>query len=75
MLGKETKFVETKLGLTALQKIENFQDSAPSYNMSHRKRGTAIIFNHEIFDDSTGPLSKRTGTNIDRDSMEITLKR
>ncbi|XP_046391758.1 caspase-1-like [Ischnura elegans] len=33
------------------------------YNMKHKSRGQAIIFNHEHFDDST--LKSRSGTSLD----------
>ena len=73
ILSEGTTFIDSQLGKTALQRIENFKDNVPRYNMSHPKRGTAIIFNHETFFDPR--LSKRNGTNIDRDRMESTLKR
>lgn len=33
------------------------------YNMNHKNRGIALVFNHENFD--IGGLSKRSGTNVD----------
>jgi caspase-like apoptosis-related cysteine protease len=42
------------------------------YNMNHKRRGMAIIFNHEYFDDLL--LESRDGTNFDRDKLEHTLK-
>lgn len=43
------------------------------YNMSHPKRGVALIFNHEYFlrEDKT----KRTGTEKDRDRLSEVLER
>lgn len=38
--------------------------SALYYNMSHKKRGTAIIFDHEEFDRSLN-AKKRRGTKVD----------
>jgi caspase 7 len=46
------------------------------YNMNHKNRGIALIFNHENFDISTGwHKYPRTGTGKDRDKFEITLKK
>merc|ERR1712088_1288396 len=44
------------------------------YNMNHKRRGFAIIFNHKNFDQRLG-LKVRNGTDTDRDNLEITLKR
>lgn len=41
------------------------------YNFSHKKRGHALIFNHEQF--SNVQLSSRTGTNIDCENLCETL--
>ena len=57
ILSEET-FVDSQLGLRVLQRIEHFKKGVPSYNMGHPRRGTAIIFNHEIFND---PDDKRNG--------------
>lgn len=40
------------------------------YKMDHKKRGMALIFNHEIFDCN----SPRKGTNADRDNLHKTLE-
>lgn len=40
------------------------------YNMKHKNRGMAIIFNHENF---KNPNLKRTGTNADRDMLKDVL--
>lgn len=42
------------------------------YNMDHKSRGMAIIFNHERFDQPGVPT--RYGTNIDRDNLRETFK-
>jgi caspase-like apoptosis-related cysteine protease len=42
---------------------------APFYNMNHKRRGIAIIFNHEEFDNHP----RGNGTNVDLDSLENTL--
>ncbi|KAL5276158.1 CASP7 family protein [Megaselia abdita] len=42
------------------------------YNMNHKFRGKALIFNHEFFD--LDFLKERKGTNVDRDSLMRTLK-
>ena len=42
------------------------------YDMSHKKRGMALIFNHENFDESTG-MSKRVGTNKDAGDLKNVL--
>lgn len=44
---------------------------AKDYNMSHRKRGQAIIFNHKRF--SSFNLTERTGTDVDRENLVRTL--
>lgn len=42
------------------------------YNMNHPKRGYAVIFNHELFDDDL-KLARRVGTEVDRSSLRETL--
>lgn len=42
------------------------------YNMKHKKRGIAIIFNHEKFDIHT--LKTRSGTNVDCEQLKNCLK-
>ena len=42
------------------------------YNMNHKMRGMAIIFNHEYFDIRS--LKRRNGTNVDCNNLEHTLK-
>jgi len=42
------------------------------YKMNHPHRGNAIIFNHKDFDKRT-KLSKREGTDTDRDQLKLTL--
>lgn len=46
--------------------------AAGQYNMSHRRRGLALIFNNEVF--SQEGLKKRTGTNVDADNLKATLE-
>lgn len=46
--------------------------NAPYYNMNHKARGMAIIFNHEHFDIHS--LKSRTGTNVDSDNLAKVLK-
>ncbi|XP_026742651.1 caspase-1-like [Trichoplusia ni] len=46
--------------------------NAPYYNMNHKYRGMAIIFNHEHFDIHS--LKSRTGTNVDSDNLAKVLK-
>ncbi|KAB0795576.1 hypothetical protein PPYR_12415 [Photinus pyralis] len=46
--------------------------NAPYYNMNHKNRGVAIVFNHEHFD--IGGLSRRSGTNVDCECLVIRLK-
>jgi hypothetical protein len=41
------------------------------YNMSHEKRGTAIIFNNAIFDN---PDFNLVGTENDRDNLKNTME-
>lgn len=42
------------------------------YNMRHKERGMALIFNHERFDDKS--LTKRLGTNVDCKNLDATFK-
>ncbi len=44
-----------------------------TYNMNHKRRGLAIIFNHKSFDKNLG-LGIRNGTDVDRDNLSKTLK-
>lgn len=46
--------------------------SAVEYNMNYKKRGLALIFNHELFDIPN--LTKRQGTNIDCEKLEKTFE-
>ena len=43
------------------------------YNMNHSRRGIAVIFNHEKFDEHLG-LSVRNGTDVDQDNLLMTLQ-
>jgi len=43
------------------------------YNMNHRRRGKAYIFNHMFFDPKL-QLKERNGTNNDRDNLRVTLR-
>jgi len=45
---------------------------AEFYNMNHRRRGKALIFNHMNFDQKL-QLKIRKGTNCDRDNLRDTL--
>lgn len=40
--------------------------------MHHQNRGTALIFNHEKFNDPN--LSKRTGTSVDSSNLQQTFQ-
>nr|BAM62939.1 caspase-1 [Lymantria dispar] len=44
----------------------------PYYNMKHKYRGMAILFNHEHF--NIHSLKSRTGTNVDCDNLSKVLK-
>lgn len=54
---------------TARMSVNQF---ACEYNMKHKNRGLAIIFNHENFELSLDP---RNGTDFDCDNLQQTLKR
>jgi caspase-like apoptosis-related cysteine protease len=43
------------------------------YNMNHRRRGVAFVFNHMHFDPRLG-LKERNGTAADRDNLRATLR-
>lgn len=44
------------------------------YNMNHKNRGMAMIFNHENFDWQTG-MNKRVGSSFDVDNLKLHLGR
>ncbi|XP_063237670.1 caspase-1 isoform X2 [Bacillus rossius redtenbacheri] len=46
--------------------------NAAFYNMNHKNRGVALIFNHENF--KMGTLRSRTGTTADRENLSSCLK-
>lgn len=46
---------------------------AEFYNMNHRRRGKAFVFNHMNFDPRL-QLRPRNGTNCDRDNLRINLR-
>ncbi|XP_030388468.1 caspase-1 isoform X1 [Scaptodrosophila lebanonensis] len=46
---------------------------ASEYNMNHKNRGKALIFNHELFDIPS--LKARSGTNVDCEELRKALKR
>ena len=45
-----------------------------TYNMNHRRRGNALIFNHKNFDPRLDHLKTRNGTDVDRDNLQMTLR-
>lgn len=47
--------------------------NAREYNMNHKHRGLALIFNHEFFDIPS--LKARAGTNVDCEELRKALKR
>jgi len=49
------------------------EKDADHYNMGHRRRGKAYIFNHMNFD-SRLQLKARNGTNNDRDNLRVCLR-
>ena len=49
------------------------EKDATHYNMSHRRRGKAYIFNHMDFD-PVQQLKARNGTNADRDNLRVCLR-
>lgn len=49
------------------------EKDAESYNMGHKRRGLALIFNHKNFDPRLG-LKPRNGTDADRDNLRMTLR-
>lgn len=46
---------------------------ASQYNMNHKNRGLALIFNHESFDIPS--LKPRQGTNVDCENLSAALKK
>jgi len=49
------------------------EKDAEVYNMNHRRRGKAIVFNHMNFDPRLN-LKMRNGTNNDRDNLRVSLR-
>jgi len=49
------------------------EKDAQYYNMNHRKRGKAFVFNHMNFDPRL-QLKARNGTNCDRDKLRAVLR-
>lgn len=45
---------------------------ASEYNMNHKNRGVALIFNHEFFDIPS--LKSRSGTNVDSAELKLALE-
>lgn len=43
------------------------------YNMQHKRRGVALIFNHKNFDSRLG-LKTRNGTDADKENLRVTLR-
>ena len=62
----------SQLGISYIQRIENFKTGIPIYKMNQPRRGLAIVFNHKNFDNKS---QQRNGTNIDRKSIKATLKK
>lgn len=48
------------------------EKESEEYNMSHPRRGKAIIFNHEIFNDKDVPA--REGSKVDSVKLQETFK-
>ena len=49
------------------------EKDATHYNMGHRRRGKAYIFNHMHFD-PVQQLKARNGTDADRDNLRVCLR-
>ncbi|KAF5291193.1 hypothetical protein FQA39_LY14435 [Lamprigera yunnana] len=47
--------------------------NATHYNMNHKHRGLALVFNHEHF--NVGGLSRRSGTNVDCEFLIVRLQK
>ena len=47
---------------------------AERYNMRHRRRGVALLFNHKHFAPHLG-LKQRNGTDQDRENLSNTLRK
>ncbi|EDW81183.2 uncharacterized protein Dwil_GK11926 [Drosophila willistoni] len=58
-------------GIVSVAKMTTERHAA-EYNMKHKQRGMALIFNHEHFDVPT--LKSRAGTNVDCDNLTRVLK-
>ena len=46
--------------------------TAECYNMNHKERGCAVIFNNKKFDPSTG-MGERSGTDVDAENLYMIL--
>lgn len=81
LLKLSTKFTHNKLSLKIIQNSVNQHHAtyaempvsryASEYNMSHKKRGMAIILNHEHFEIPS--LKARAGTNVDCSNLHNSL--
>ena len=69
----ETEF--QVVNIVFLRFIESLpEDIQLRYRMDHRKRGLAIVFNHENFSLSVG-MNRRTGTELDARNLRKYLGR
>lgn len=63
---------ENNSNVNTYQKLPTCFKLSDFYNMGHSKRGIALIFNHETFDDAEN--KKRDGTEKDQERLEKMLK-
>ena len=68
--AKNNYFFHTSLQNHAAMPVDR---DSEIYNMNHRRRGIAIVFNHKNFDQRLG-LKVRNGTDTDRDNLRMTLR-
>jgi Caspase domain len=67
--SNDSKKYETTYPRLSLPKV----DLQLEYDMNHKKRGVALILNHEFYDRKLG-FSQRLGTDIDLEKLIKTLE-
>lgn len=70
MIDKNCDFCRTSSNYTvAKMPVERF---GSEYNMNHKKRGYALVFNHEFFEVQS--LKARSGTSADCENLVETFQ-
>ncbi|KAM9363001.1 uncharacterized protein ABDE67_012131 isoform 2-T2 [Symphorus nematophorus] len=70
-VAKDGRPATDRMGTDVVIRSSLGLDPAEDYKMDNKQRGLAVIFNQKHFKDQEKP---RSGTNVDRDSLEKRLK-